>query len=69
MGLARSHNGHKSQGSGLHRPHTLAHRQLSMDLLLNTDTGGDLGYILYLHYDKFSGWQASPVFKMRCISF
>lgn len=23
MGLACSHNGHKSQGSGLHRPHTL----------------------------------------------
>lgn len=27
IGLACSHNGHKSQGSGLHRPHTLAYWQ------------------------------------------
>lgn len=32
MGLACSHNGHKSQGSGLHGPYTLAYRQLSNDL-------------------------------------
>lgn len=32
MGLACSHNGPKSQGSGLHGPYTLAYRQLSNDL-------------------------------------
>lgn len=43
--VACSHNSHKSQGSGLHRPHISSHRQIRKELLLHTDAGGDLGSI------------------------